>query len=73
MLRQLPVAQPRGLYRLGRQKEEEEKVCVGGRGAGGCGGVGVGKPTGLQVQTEVEERAVSERAQQVVAAFEGGH
>lgn len=42
---------------------------------GGCGGVGigVGKPTSLQVQTEVEEGAVSERAQQVVAAFEGGH
>lgn len=30
-------------------------------------------PTSLQVQTEVEEGSVSKRAQQVVAAFEGGH
>lgn len=44
-----------------------------GEGGGRCGSVGVGKPTGLQVQTEVKERAVSKRAQQVVAAFEGGH
>lgn len=54
-------------------RKRRKKKCVWGGGGAGCGGVGVGKPTGLQVQTEVEERAVSERAQQVVAAFEGGH
>lgn len=29
--------------------------------------------TSLQVQTEVEERSVSQGTQQVVAAFKGGH
>lgn len=32
-----------------------------------------GKPTGLQVQAEVEERSVPKCTQQVVTAFEGGH
>lgn len=31
------------------------------------------EPTSLQVQTKVEERSVSKRTQQVVAAFKGGH
>lgn len=33
----------------------------------------VWKPTSLQVQAKVEERPVSQRTQQVVAALEGGH